>query len=73
MKEQKSNDKDKDKNKNKNPKGSLNLTDLILFGLGNIVGAGVFIIIGKSIKFGGNKTLYALLSVALISMIMGFC
>jgi len=54
-------------------RGPLNLTDLILFGLGNIVGAGIFIIIGKSIKYGGNKTLYALLSVAMISMIMGFC
>lgn len=65
--------KDKSKEGEEKGKGPLNLTDLILFGLGNIVGAGVFIIIGKSIKYGGNKTLYALLSVALISMIMGFC
>ena len=40
-------EKSKDKGKGK---GTLNLTDLILFGLGNIVGAGIFIIIGKSIK-----------------------
>jgi APA family basic amino acid/polyamine antiporter len=55
------------------PKGKLTLTDLILMGLGNIVGAGIFVIIGKSIKFGGNKSLYALFVVAAISMIMGFC
>ena len=53
--------------------GSLSLTDLILFGLGNVVGAGIFIIISKSIFFGGNFSLYALLTVAAISMIMGFC
>ena len=55
------------------PKGKLTLTDLILMGLGNIVGAGIFVIIGKSIKFGGNKSLYALFVVASISLIMGFC
>jgi len=55
------------------PKGKLTLVDLILMGLGNIVGAGIFVIIGKSVKFGGNKSLYALLVVALISLIMGFC
>ena len=55
------------------PKGKLSLTDLILMGLGNIVGAGIFVIIGKSIKFGGNKSLYALFVVAAISLIMGFC
>ena len=59
--------------KDKKKGGTLDLKDLILLGLGNIVGAGIFIIIGKSIKYGGNKTLYALLSVALISIIMGFC
>jgi APA family basic amino acid/polyamine antiporter len=58
---------------NAKPKGKLTLTDLILMGLGNIVGAGIFVIIGKSIKFGGNKSLYALFVVAAISLIMGFC
>lgn len=53
--------------------GSLTLTDLILMGLGNIVGAGIFVILGKSIKYGGNHTLLALLVVATISLIMGFC
>jgi APA family basic amino acid/polyamine antiporter len=59
--------------KGEKQRGSLSLTDLILFGLGNVVGAGIFIIIGKSIFFGGNKSLYALLTVAVISIIMGFC
>ena len=59
--------------KDKKQRGSLSLTDLILFGLGNVVGAGIFIIISKSIFFGGNFSLYALLAVAAISMIMGFC
>lgn len=54
-------------------RGSLSLTDLILFGLGNVVGAGIFIIISKSILYGGNFSLHALLTVAVISMIMGFC
>jgi APA family basic amino acid/polyamine antiporter len=54
-------------------RGSLSLTDLILFGLGNVVGAGIFIIISKSILYGGNFSLHALLTVAVISMVMGFC
>lgn len=51
---------------------ALDLTDLILFGLGNVVGAGIFVIISKSIKYGGSNTLTALLSVAFISIVMGF-
>ncbi len=51
---------------------ALDLIDLILFGLGNVVGAGIFVIISKSIKYGGSNTLYALLSVAFISILMGF-
>lgn len=54
-------------------KGSLTLFDLILMGLANIVGAGIFVILGKSIKYGGNHSLIALLVVATISLIMGFC
>lgn len=54
-------------------KGTLTLLDLILMGLANIVGAGIFVIIGKSIKYGGNKSIYALLVVAFISFVMGFC
>ena len=71
---EKDNDKDKDKDKDKEgKKGSLTLVDLILMGLANIVGAGIFVIIGKSIKYGGNQSLLALLVVAFISLIMGFC
>ena len=54
-------------------KGTLTLPDLILMGLANIVGAGIFVILGKSIKYGGNKSLFALLVVAIISLVMGFC
>lgn len=68
------NDKDKDSDKDKTKKtGLLTLSDLILMGLANIVGAGIFVIIGKSIKYGGNQSLLALLTVAFISLIMGFC
>lgn len=63
----------KEENKDGEKKGSLTLTDLILMGLGNIVGAGVFVIIGKSIKYGGKQSTYALLVVTVISIIMGFC
>ncbi len=51
----------------------LSLFDLVLFGLGNVVGAGVFVIIAKSIKHGGNKALPALLLVSVLSLVMGFC
>lgn len=51
---------------------ALDLFDLTLFGLGNVVGAGIFVIISKSIKYGGSNTLYALLTVASISILMGF-
>jgi amino acid transporter len=72
MEETQKKDEKTDK-KDEKKRGSLSLTDLILFGLGNVVGAGIFIIISKSIFFGGNFSLYALLTVAAISMIMGFC
>jgi len=71
MEEPKKKDEKTDKKGEK--RGSLSLTDLILFGLGNVVGAGIFIIISKSIFYGGNFSLYALATVATISMIMGFC
>ena len=69
---EKKTESDKDEKTDKT-RGSLSLTDLILFGLGNVVGAGIFIIISKSIFYGGNKSLYALLTVAAISIVMGFC
>lgn len=63
------NTKDKPNKKN----DLLSLTDLILMGLANIIGAGIFVIIGKSIKYGGKQTIFALLIPAFISLIMGFC
>jgi len=49
----------------------LTLRDLVLMGLGNVVGAGVFVIIGKSILYGGNKTVHALVVVTAFSILMG--
>ena len=53
-------------------KRELTLTDLVLMGLGNVVGAGVFVILGKSILFGGKYTIPAFLVVAVASILMGF-
>ena len=72
-KEENKNDNKEEKGKDDKKKGTLTLFDLILMGLANIVGAGIFVILGKSIKYGGNKSLFALLVVAIISLIMGFC
>jgi APA family basic amino acid/polyamine antiporter len=66
-------EKDEKDGKDGKKKGTLTLFDLILMGLANIVGAGIFVILGKSIKYGGNKSLFALLVVAIISLVMGFC
>ena len=38
-------------------KRTLTLTDLSLMGLGNVVGAGVFVILGKSLLYGGKNTI----------------
>ena len=54
-------------------KKDLTLKDLILLGIGNIVGAGIFIILSKIIKYGGNKTIYGIIIVSIISIIMAFC
>jgi len=53
-------------------KRELTLTDLVLMGLGNVVGAGVFVILGKSILFGGKYAIPAFLVVAIASILMGF-
>jgi len=53
-------------------KKELSLVDITLMGLGNIVGAGVFVILGKSILFGGNHAISAFIVVAIVSIIMGF-
>ena len=54
-------------------KKKLTLSELILMGVSGIVGAGLFFIIGKSTKYGGNKTMIALLVAAFISLVMGGC
>ena len=56
-----------------NNKRVLTLTDLVLMGLANIVGAGIFVIIGKSTKYGGDRTILGLILMAIISLIIGFC
>jgi APA family basic amino acid/polyamine antiporter len=53
-------------------KRELTLTDLVMMGLGNVVGAGAFVILGKSILFGGKYTIPAFLVVAVASVLMGF-
>jgi APA family basic amino acid/polyamine antiporter len=53
-------------------KKELSLMDLTLMGLGNVIGAGVFVILGKSILYGGNHTIAAFIVVAIVSIIMGF-
>ena len=53
-------------------KRELTLVDLVLMGLGNVVGAGVFVILGKSILFGGKHTIPTFLVVAVLSILMGF-
>ena len=54
-------------------KKSLTLLDLIFFGLGNVTGAGIFVILSKTIFYGGKYTLPIFLIVTLISIIMGYC
>jgi APA family basic amino acid/polyamine antiporter len=54
-------------------KKDLDLKDLVLLGVGNIVGAGIFIILSKIIKYGGNKTIFGIIIISIISIIMAFC
>jgi len=50
----------------------LNLADLIFVGIGSIVGAGVLVILGRTIVFGGRHVLIGFFTIAIISIIMGF-
>jgi APA family basic amino acid/polyamine antiporter len=52
-------------------KKELELKDLIFMGLGNIVGAGVFVILGRTVLFGGKFTIPAFLIVSFLSIVMG--
>ena len=54
-------------------KKELGLMDLIFLGLGCIIGSGVFVILGRTIKFGGKYTLISFIIVALLSLVMGYC
>jgi amino acid transporter len=54
-------------------KKSLTLMDLIFFGLGNVTGAGIFVILTKTLLYGGKFTLPIFIVVTLISIIMGLC
>jgi amino acid transporter len=52
-------------------KKSLTLLDLIFFGLGNVTGAGIFVILTKTMLYGGKYILPIFVVVTLISVIMG--
>jgi APA family basic amino acid/polyamine antiporter len=50
----------------------LTYKDLVFFGLGNIVGSGIFVILGKTILYGGRYTIPAFLVISVLSIIMGY-
>jgi len=54
-----------------NLKKSLTLLDLVFFGLGNVTGAGVFVLITKTILYSGKYVLPLFILVTIISCIMG--
>ena len=56
---------------NNNLKKSLSLLDLVFFGLGNVTGAGVFVLITKTILYSGKYVLPVFILVTIISCIMG--
>jgi APA family basic amino acid/polyamine antiporter len=51
---------------------SLSLLDLIFFGLGNVTGAGVFVLITKTVLYSGKYVLPIFVLVTIITIIMGF-
>lgn len=53
-------------------KRELDLKDLIFMGLGCIVGSGVFVILGRTARFGGKYTIGAFMIVSFISLVMGY-
>lgn len=50
----------------------LSTADLIMMGLGNIVGAGIFVIISKLIFYGGNTVLLSIFIISFVSLVMGY-
>ena len=49
---------------------SLSLLDLIFFGLGNVTGAGVFVLITKTVLYSGKYVLPIFVLVTIITIIM---
>lgn len=54
-----------------NLKKSLTLLDLVFFGLGNVTGAGVFVLITKTILYSGKYVLPLFILITIVSCIMG--
>ena len=54
-------------------KKDLHLIDLVLLGIGHVIGASIFVILSKIIYFGGNKTFYAIIFMCIISIIIYYC
>ena len=52
-------------------KKSLTTIDIVLLALSNIIGAGVFVMLTRTINFGGKNTIYAFILIAIISIISG--
>jgi APA family basic amino acid/polyamine antiporter len=50
----------------------LSFIDLIMLGLGNVIGAGIFVITSKLIFYGGKKALLSILLISLLSLVMGY-
>jgi APA family basic amino acid/polyamine antiporter len=56
---------------NNNLKKSLSLLDLVFFGLGNVTGAGVFVLISKTLLYSGKYVLPVFILITIVSCIMG--
>lgn len=54
-------------------KKSLDFKDLVFMGLGCVVGSGVFVILGKTILYGGRYTILAFIIISILSIVMGYC
>ena len=52
-------------------KKSLDFKDLVFMGLGCVVGSGVFVILGKTILYGGKYTVPAFIIISILSIVMG--
>ncbi|NJN26683.1 MAG: amino acid permease [Cyclobacteriaceae bacterium] len=61
-----------DTNKNKLNK-SLGLFDIVLFGVGGIVGAGIYAIIGEAAGMAGNMLWAAFMIAAVVALLTGLC